>query len=47
VTLSQQEKNNSADVHAGRLYSSRRCVFGEFESLAYSFAAGLPPSTHV
>jgi hypothetical protein len=34
ATLSQQEKKNSAGVQRGRLYLSRRCTFGEFESLA-------------
>jgi hypothetical protein len=32
---------------AGRLYPSRRCTFGEFGSLADSFAAGSPLPTHV
>jgi hypothetical protein len=32
---------------AWRLYLSRRYTFGDFESLAYSFAAGAPSPTHV
>jgi hypothetical protein len=38
TTLSQQEKNNSADVQRGG--------FIPRESLADSFAAGAPPPTH-
>jgi hypothetical protein len=43
ATVSQQEKNNSEDLQRGGFFSSRRRAFGDFESLANSFAAGTPP----
>ena len=52
TTLSQQEKNDTADVQRGRVHKSgficsvasapsRRCTFGEFESLAVDFRRAL------
>jgi hypothetical protein len=52
ATLSQQEKNNSADVKRGRVnisgficrvasLPSRRCNFDEFESLAVAVRRAL------
>jgi hypothetical protein len=45
--LPQQGKKQLGRCTAGQLYSLRRCIFGEFESLADNFAAGAPPPKHV
>jgi hypothetical protein len=48
ATLPDQENYNSLGrCTAGRLYCSLRYTFDEFLSLADSFAAGVPPPTHV